>query len=44
MLSHIKIEGFKSIAELDVPRGNINTLIGANSAGVSFSIFYLFPV
>jgi len=32
-LKHIKIEGFKSIAKLDLPMENINILIGANGAG-----------
>jgi len=32
-LKHIKVEGFKSIAKLDLPMGNINILIGANGAG-----------
>ncbi len=32
-LKHIKIEGFKSIAELDLPMEKINILIGANGAG-----------
>jgi len=32
-LKHIKIEGFKSIAKLDLPIGNINILIGANGVG-----------
>jgi len=32
-LKHIKVEGFKSIAELDLPMENINILIGANGAG-----------
>jgi len=34
-LKHIKIEGFKSIAKLDLPMENINVLIGANGAGKS---------
>jgi len=34
-LKHIKIEGFKSIAKLDLPMENINILIGANGAGKS---------
>lgn len=34
-LKHIKIAGFKSIAHLDLPLGNINILIGANGAGKS---------
>lgn len=34
-LKHIKIEGFKSIAKLDMPMENINILIGANGAGKS---------
>lgn len=34
-LKHIQIEGFKSIAKLDMPIGNINILIGANGAGKS---------
>ncbi|MBL1278551.1 MAG: AAA family ATPase [Ectothiorhodospiraceae bacterium] len=32
-LKHIKVEGFKSIAKLDLPIENINILIGANGAG-----------
>ena len=32
-LKHIRIEGFKSIARLDLPMENINILIGANGAG-----------
>lgn len=32
-LQHIKIQGFKSIAELDLPMRSINILIGANGAG-----------
>jgi len=32
-LKHIKVEGFKSIAKLDLPMENINILIGANGAG-----------
>lgn len=32
-LKYIKIEGFKSIAKLDLPMENINILIGANGAG-----------
>ncbi len=32
-LKQIRIEGFKSIAELDLPMRNINILIGANGAG-----------
>jgi len=32
-LQHIKIEGFKSIAKLDLPMKNINILIGANGVG-----------
>lgn len=32
-LKHIKVEGFKSIARLDLPMENINILIGANGAG-----------
>lgn len=32
-LKQIKVEGFKSIAKLDLPMGNINILIGANGAG-----------
>ena len=32
-LKHLKIEGFKSIAKLDLPMENINILIGANGAG-----------
>jgi len=32
-LKQIKIEGFKSIAKLDLPMDNINILIGANGAG-----------
>ena len=34
-LKHIKIEGFKSIAKLELPMENINILIGANGAGKS---------
>ena len=34
-LKHIKVEGFKSIAKLDLPMENINILIGANGAGKS---------
>lgn len=34
-LKHIQIEGFKSIAKLDLPMENINILIGANGAGKS---------
>lgn len=42
-LKHIKIEGFKSIAKLDMPMDNINILIGANGAGKSnfISLFTL---
>lgn len=32
-INHIKIEGFKSIAKLDLPMANINILIGANGSG-----------
>ncbi len=32
-LKYIKVNGFKSIAKLDLPMGNINILIGANGAG-----------
>ena len=32
-LKHLKIEGFKSIAKLDLPMENINILIGANGSG-----------
>ena len=32
-LDHIKVEGFKSIAKLDLPIENINILIGANGSG-----------
>lgn len=32
-LKHVKVEGFKSIAKLDLPMGKINILIGANGAG-----------
>ncbi len=32
-LRHIKVEGFKSIANLDLPMENINILIGANGVG-----------
>lgn len=32
-LKRIKVEGFKSIAKLDLPMRNINILIGANGAG-----------
>lgn len=32
-LKHIKVEGFKSIAKLDLSIENINILIGANGAG-----------
>ena len=32
-LKHIKVEGFKSIARLDLPMEKINILIGANGAG-----------
>ena len=32
-LQHIRVEGFKSIAKLDLPMKNINILIGANGAG-----------
>ena len=32
-LNHIKIEGFKSVAKLDLPMENINILIGANGSG-----------
>jgi predicted ATPase len=40
-LSHIKIDGFKSIRHLDLPMTPINILIGANGAGKSnfISIF-----
>lgn len=34
-LKHIKVEGFKSIAKLDLPMENINILIGANGSGKS---------
>lgn len=32
-LQHIRVEGFKSIAKLDLPMENINILIGANGVG-----------
>ncbi len=32
-LKRIRIQGFKSIAQLDLPMENINILIGANGAG-----------
>ena len=34
-LSHLKIKGFKSIRELDLPLKSLNVLIGANGAGKS---------
>ncbi|MGH8549243.1 MAG: AAA family ATPase, partial [Methylococcales bacterium] len=34
-LKHIKVEGFESIAKLDLPMENINILIGANGSGKS---------
>ncbi|SGZ97532.1 ABC transport protein, ATP-binding subunit [Bathymodiolus thermophilus thioautotrophic gill symbiont] len=42
-LSHIKIQGFKSIKELDLEMKPINVLIGANGAGKSnfISVFKL---
>ena len=35
MLDRIKIRGYKSIRELDLPLGSINILIGSNGAGKS---------
>ena len=42
-LDRIRIEGFKSIKQLDLKPGNLNLLIGANGAGKSnfISIFKL---
>ncbi len=34
-LNNIKVSGFKSIRELNLPIGNLNVLIGANGAGKS---------
>ena len=34
-LSHVHIEGFKSIRELDIDLGNLTVLIGANGSGKS---------
>ncbi|MEL7227108.1 MAG: AAA family ATPase, partial [Cyanobacteria bacterium J06576_12] len=35
MLNRIKIEKFKNIAEIEIPLGGINLLIGSNNAGKS---------
>ncbi|WP_426576230.1 AAA family ATPase [Xenorhabdus stockiae] len=45
-LSRIKITGYKSIAECDLPMGSLNVLIGANGAGKSnfISFFRLVSV
>ena len=44
-LKHLKVDGFKSIAKLDLPMENINLLIGANGAGKSnfISALLIYP-
>jgi predicted ATPase len=34
-LTHLKLEGYKSIAQADLPLGALNVLVGANGAGKS---------
>jgi predicted ATPase len=43
MLKHLKLEGYKSVAKLDLELGPLNVLIGANGAGKSniLSVFGL---
>ena len=42
-LQHIKLEGFRSIRELDLDLAPLNVLIGANGAGKSnFISFFKF--
>lgn len=40
-LSHLVIEGYKSIAKCDLKMGCLNVLIGANGAGKSNFISFL---
>jgi predicted ATPase len=40
-LSRIKLRGFKSIREIDLPLGDLNVLIGANGAGKSNLLSFL---
>lgn len=43
MLQHLKVEGYKSVANLDLDLGPLNVLVGANGAGKSniLSVFGL---
>jgi predicted ATPase len=41
MIEHIKLSGFKSIAQAEIDLGRVNVLIGANGAGKSNLISYL---